>query len=263
MRDTLVVMTTYTDMKEFHAFQAIHYQMEDPGNHFLELRTEPNSGETELGLAHDDLMAMLGKMEDAVSFIEAENDGQDDDLIKLGFITDLNSEIDDIEDGPSFAQDWETIHDVIAWVEEVLSGPYTINEEIDEQPLEIKVNLSAWLTNPVQDWKDKLPYHQWRPEEEWMGSHDSWPWTEENWNETGEYTYWDWETGENYFFENIGWIVHINEEFGMQQPIDFLNGPDGAIIDIEETMPYLPDYTLGGLFPEMGRPDWLELLGYE
>jgi len=231
-----------------------------PGSEFLTLRTDPYSGETQLGLASVDLAVMLGKMEDAVDFIEAEGDPQDDDIIKIGDIDELNADIDDCEDCPSFIEEMETIHDLIAWIEEVISGPYFIDEMIDGQQVTLTVDLSVLFNDPIQDWKTKLPYYQWLPHEQWhheeligygaFPNDPAWP-----------YYYYDWEDSDyNAVFENIGWV----EVFEWNQTVEpaELTDPQGVPIDPEFVMPHFQDYEMGGLFPGMTRADWEAIFGY-
>ena len=49
----------------------------------------------------------------------------------------------------------------------------------------------------------------------------------------------------------------VNEDDILQ----FLDGEGGNVIDLEaERFPYMPDYTLGGLFPGQTRQDWIDLV---
>ena len=44
-------------------------------------------------------------------------------------------------------------------------------------------------------------------------------------------------------------------------PLEFLDGPGGNPIDLDVVrLPYFPDYTFSGLFPEADRQKWLDIM---
>ena len=57
--------------------------------------------------------------------------------------------------------------------------------------------------------------------------------------------------GEEQSFTNIVAYYEVEEDWNMGMPFEFLDGPLGD--PIVDEFPYFPDYTLGGLFPEMER----------
>jgi hypothetical protein len=244
------------------------------GSSFLTLRSGPYNGRQQLQQAGIDLGGTLVKLTDAVEFIRAEDDtaagGQDDDVIPLGWLTDLDEGIAGMSDAANFTSNWESIEDVLAWLEELRTGPYRFQETIvhevwDEDledwvevPMDIDVtlDLSVMLTNPVGDWKTKLPYHSWLAPETWIVREAGEPW----------YTATDPDSpyivsilDEPMVFTGIGVIEHIVVDADMGQTMVMLDGSGGDAIG-EGEFPYFPDYTFGGLFPGMDRPGWIELI---
>jgi len=230
-----------------------------PDSYFLTLWTVPWSGETAMDAAYTEIQTLLVKLEAAYVFIQAEGDDQDHDLITQMLLAELDEAILAMgEELPEFLGTWETIPDVIAWIEEILAGPYTIPVEIsDTETFDLTVNISALFLDPVEDWKTKLPYMDWLPVAEWA-------WYDET-VENGPYS-WDPETpyevlvnGDDMSFTNIGTYYVSEIEWDTSTPIVFLDGVDGEEIDGEFF--YFPDYTFGGLFPDMDRAGWLNLMG--
>ncbi|MFH1843305.1 MAG: hypothetical protein ABIF77_08845 [bacterium] len=258
--DTLVITRYNLAQIDSVLMEVVSYNVSTPSSAFLTLRTDPYSGRTALQNAGVDLGTMLARLEAALDFIRNENDPQDDDVIQLGFLTDVDSDIADCEDCPAFAEDWETIEDVIDWVQVVLAGPYTIDvEDGFGDPAELTVNLSVLLSAPVADWKTKLPYHQWAPADEWF-----------RFDEPQIYE-WDTSTSmpvcEDF---NEDWTCWTNIDYEVMRYIDqdfdgapvWFTDSQGTVLD-EEEFPYFPDYTFGGLFPGMTRQEMMDLMGIE
>ncbi|MCP4550002.1 MAG: hypothetical protein GY835_26385 [bacterium] len=225
-----------------------------PGSEFMTLWEDPYSGATELGLAHDDLLAMLTTMEAGIASIQGEGDDQDDDIIMIGDLEDLNAEIDPGEGDPDFMQDWTTINDVIDWIEDILQNEYNLVETIDGVPIDVVINLSAFFNTPVADFKTLLPYHETRPEEEWIETTEEEP---NMWARNPDYPYEFWDGDEVISYENIGYVRRYFERTEMSDlPVNFLDAPEGSVINVGEVLPYFPDYTLGGIYPDMTRELW-------
>jgi hypothetical protein len=150
---------------------------------------------------------------------------------------------------------------VINWVQVVLSGPYHLHEEIETDVyLDLTVDLSALLTDPVQDWKTKLPYHSWIASSLWIEGMTAPPWEEDwdpSWDPYCRSTCDGYECFETVNIDHIIWYDY--EERIDDSPVVLLNGPGGDIIDPNQEFPYFPDYTFGGLFPLMDRDAWLDI----
>ncbi len=114
-----------------------------------------------------------------------------------------------------------TVDQMLDEVSEYLSGPYTVDVMDD---ISMRINVSAIFENPIGDLKTKFPYMKWRNPSDWYTI------------ETDEWGY----------------------EYERYEPIDFTD-KQGKIID-EEEFPYFPDYTLGGLYPDMTRAKWIDYI---
>ena len=235
------------------------------GSDFLCLRSDVFSGETELVEAGNDLHTMLELLQDGLAAIRAEDDYQGDDIIKLGYLTDLDADVSGCTDCPTFAQSWQSIEDVIAWVQEVLSGPYRLQEEIDGQLVDVTIDLFAWLTNPPDDLKNLLPYHDWLPRDQWVERETYAGWTDyvysEYSNPEGEYNLW---TADGYIpFVGIEFVRFRFTEEEMANDFIYLTDESGTALE-DGDIPYFPDYTFGGLFPGLTTQQaWIDLLGLQ
>ncbi len=228
-----------------------------PGSYFLTLWTNPWSGENAMQTAYTELNTLLAKLETAYNFILAEEDDQSNDLISQILLAELDEAVLSIgDDLPDYIGTWETIPDVIAWIEEVLSGPYTIPVELNEtETFDLAINLSALFLNPVADWKTKLPYMEILDVEEWASFSETIVYGPYNWNPMSPYN--ASVNDEDMVFNSIGAYYIIESNWDTTTPLHFLDGPDGDVI--EEEFLYFPDYTFGGLFPDMDRDGWLTL----
>lgn len=267
MGDSLFTTTIRSADSAVLLMETLQHQLA-PGSDFLALRTtgggSPYNGDTQLGLAHEGLLDMLMELENAVAFIQAETDDQDDDIISIDMLAMLDAEIVECTDCP---EEWEDIQSVIDWIETLLTEPFEIPLDFgDRAPASIVIDISAFFGDPgmgvapaIPDWKAVLPYHAWRPAGEWVETDewDSW-WNPSN----GEVWIWDDEADEQLYFTDIDYVEQYYYEEYLNQPIDFLDGPGGDIIDMDVEMPHLPDYMFGGIFPEMDRQDWEALLGW-
>jgi hypothetical protein len=206
--------------------------------------------------AYDDLKTVRDKLEQAVAAIRAEEDGQEDDIVKIANLVDLDEEIDEARDKPRFAENFTTVEDVLEWVETVMTGTYHVSEEGDHGDVEIDVNLSALFTNAPSNWTEFLPYYRFKPREDWIDwEMDYWGWPA---NPEHEYCYDDVD-GVEHCRDGIG-FVEYRDYYAEIDPIELLDGPDGDPIDLDdEKIPYFEDYTFGGLFPDSDRQSWLDL----
>jgi len=239
----------HNDSLLFHVMQ---YNYENRQS-FLKFRAgnTPNS-------VKSDLEDILADLQNSVDYISNETDAQEDDIIPIDFIEELNEDIEDFgPNDPNFTQNWETIDDVIDWVESILDGPYTFNEDVDDDGVdeEVTVNLSRLFNPGLNNLKNYVPYHNWLPEDEWVHE-DVWEYW---WHDYDGY-YCFWCNGEWIEIYDVDYIHEMDYDCWVE-PIEFLDD-NGEPIDIdEEDMPYFPDYTLNGIFPGMDRDKWLELFG--
>ncbi len=208
----------------------------------------------------NDLNQILLDLQNIVDYVTTETDDQSDDIIQYDFIVEMNEEIGEIdEDDPNFVQDWQTVDDVIDWVSLLITGPVTFIEDLDDDGVdeELTIDLSRLFAPGIDVMKNYLPYHQWLPESEWIVEVLDYQWDTEVMG--GTYTILC--NGEWIVIENVNhYYAEYYEEY--VEPIEFLDGLGGNVIDEEEEFLYLPDYTLNGLFPNMDRNQWIDLFDF-
>jgi hypothetical protein len=195
----------------------------------------------------NDLTAFLQDLENSVTSITSETDDQTNDIIKLSYITDLNTELAIQQTGiPNFTQSWTSITAIIQWFKSLLSSPYTFNEPILPQPLQI--DMSKLFSPGLPNLKIKLPYHRWMPEQMWITVDTV---SEVMPNFGAPFGFWMEPQG-MITVQNVDFVSMTFYTYENAGPVEFLNGPNGSVIG-EEEPPYLPDYTFNGLFPGMTR----------
>jgi acyl-coenzyme A thioesterase PaaI-like protein len=239
----------------------LHHNIENRDG-FLTLR----GGGTPMRNAGLDLVGTVGKLEASVNFIRniRPDNHNPDHLLKLTDLTDLDSELRG-PNNPNFAQNINTVEDVLAFVRNFVSGPMTFTEELGPQNQEYTwtMNVSRLFNPAVSDWKDLLPLYEWHL-------------PQGNWVELDRFMDWSWDAGggstwqrvyhdgvcQNVQFQNIGTVHTHYRSYDLitMSDILWLVNPVGEAIDPNVTLPYFPDYTFNGLFPGMNRSDWEELI---
>ena len=232
------------------------------GSHFLTLWTDPWSGQDALSASHAEMQALLSKLEAAYDFIQAEQDDQDYDLIDQMMLAELDNAIYEMGgELPEHMGTWETLPDVIDWVRTLTTGPYTFPVELeDDETFDLTVDISAFFLNPVTDWKTKLPYMEWLDFAEYASYDETVSHGPYIWNP--DYPYTAVVNGEDVEFADVVSYTEVDIYWDSEDPIVLLDGPDGNPIADGDFL-YLPDYTLGGLFPNMARADWMTLMGID
>ncbi len=237
--DTLY-MNTYRkmDVSDSLLFSVLKYNLNR--NAFMKIRSGKDPA-----VIRTKFLSIISDMEAAKNYIEAETDNQDDDLIKLSDIININDDISDVDpEDPQFMQDWHDLQDVFDWVRDVMDNSFSITENGET----FEINISAFYSGAMNDMKLFLPLHEWKAENEWLERHLDWDW--EYLNPNGDQTY-DFEmNGESVHLTGILMIVEreFEDEF---VPMNFVDNIGNKISD--DVMPYFPDYTFGGLFPDMTR----------
>lgn len=264
--DTLNIyfMYNYVQAVSDSVFVAVAHHNLENRNGFLTLR----GGGDLLELAHQDLLGMIGKLEGSVDFIKNVRAGEtEQNVIKLADLTGLESGLGD-PNSPNFARDFQTIEDVLAWARDFTGGPVQFTENLGptQTPFSWTMDMSAMFDSPVSDCKELLPYHRWNlPAGPWISADVEWLWEWENtggWPVDWYYVYYEGECRYPTFYD-IAYIREYGYSFylGMEGFIELLDGPNGNVINLEtERLPYFPDYTINGLFPDMTRTRWLELI---
>ena len=84
-------------------------------------------------------------------------------------------------------------------------------------------------------------------------------WPTQPWPPGEEYCYYDPCNDQWHCRSDLAAIVHVSMQHDME-PIELLDAPEGNSIDLDvEKVPYFPDYTFGGLFPNADRTTWLNV----
>jgi hypothetical protein len=209
-----------------------------------------------MSAAFDDVSAARDLIAAAVTAIHAESDDQTDDIVKIVNLTDIDSDIATANDKPNFATNFTTIEDVLGWVGQVLTGPYDVDEDGSSGPIQFTVDLSTFFHAAPTDWKALLPYHTFKDPDTWLSDDLKSQYDEAVTPGTPWYLYYcdgTWEM-------RVDVAEYHHEERDVSaDPVEFTNEL-GMPIDLGTAkIPYLPDYTLGGLFPGADRDKWLEI----
>jgi hypothetical protein len=232
---------------------------------FLRLR----DGAGSMQAARQDLLGTLDKLDASVHFIRnIRQNENEENVIKLTDLTDLDSDINPLDpDVPNFAKNFDKVEDVVDFVRSLLSGTVEFTEELGPNRVSFtwQMNLGGWLNSPVTDLKSLLPYHRFMlPSGAWINVSQVMNSNYDNMGATWENYVLNNDVCEWVVLSNIGIVSYydINRDIDIDSFIELLDGPNGNVID-PQTMrfPYLPDYTLNDLFPDMSSRDrWLSLV---
>ncbi|OGJ85947.1 MAG: hypothetical protein A2268_03475 [Candidatus Raymondbacteria bacterium RifOxyA12_full_50_37] len=206
----------------------VQYMLEDDPD-FLTLRS---NGAAQLGSALQDLKSAITSAKLSIASIRAETDDQYNDGLKITDIQEGDLDISSGDDKPNFLSGVTTIEGLLNKVTEIISGPFTFIEDFDGDAstadASLTVNLSALYNNPIQDLRSLLPLHAWRPDSEWI--------------ETTKDTIWQ------------DTVLEVIKEKTSFMPIDLIDGAGEPISIDDDSLVYkiqMPDWTFGGLFPNM------------
>jgi len=287
--DTLFINHIYNNEEFGNITSNLYkYNLQRPG--FLTIKSNNHTK------AYADYLAVPALIKSAIAYIKNEGDSQNNDLIpKLnldsisGNMAEMPQKLIDQGFSVAFANNFKTPESFMDFITAVLSGPYTINETIDSFNVQITVNLSKFFTDPMQDLRTYMPKYKFR--EDGKMAERIMPSTPVS------FTY---RPGSLFTINNdsnIINIISINPSFidsivesspdkkivYLNTPFKFESSKDTVIISIpydlvnesNEVIPYntiqnliknktfLPvfnDYTFNGIFPEMTRQKWLDLI---
>lgn len=270
-----------------HMARVAKYNLEREG--FMTIR----EGKGYHSLVKQDLLAVPARIKSGLTYIRAETDAQDRDIIKISDLGNADVDLSDvrtqmIEDGVSaeLADNFRSPEAIADFVTELLSGPYTFNETVDSVTINITVDLSAWFDNPVNDLRTLLPTFTWSAESEWVVEET------EEWGGSistvanSSFRVWDEddvvdidqslidsvvtdEWGAREVFLNTTYThtaqidsmlyivpIRLTDDAGEVIPFEDID----SLIQAETFFPYFDDYTVNGLFPGMTRQKWLDLV---
>lgn len=237
--------------------RVLHHNFENRGA-FLSLRDDGQS----LRKAQQDLVGVMDRLDGAVTFIRNRPNESEQNVIKLADLTDLDAGLGG-PSVPNFAKNWSRVEDVLAFVREVLSGPVTFTEDIGPSRTSYTwtMNLSVMFTRPVADWNDLLPLHEWNlPAGPWIARNRRLAYSFPTGN--GYYGFYAWNGSfcDWVEFSNVGTVEIYRTQWEMYPDALQLVDPTGMPIDPNLEFPYFLDYSFNGLFPEMNRSAWINLM---
>ncbi|MEE9269925.1 MAG: hypothetical protein V3V49_06655 [Candidatus Krumholzibacteria bacterium] len=232
---------------------------------FLTLR---DSGKS-MREAHQNFLMTVNKLDASANFIRnVRQNENEENVVKLADLTDLDSELDPTDpDIPNFAKDFNRVEDVLDFVRDLLNGPVDFSEQLGANDITFSwtMNLNAWFTAPVTDWKALLPYYRFViPAGNWIDVNQTLVFEYDNggFGWTGFVLVDDFCTYTT--IPNIGIVRQYSRRYDVDDGsiLELLDGPGGNVIDVNlERFPYFPDYTFNGLFPDMDTRDrWLTLV---
>jgi hypothetical protein len=245
-------------------------------------------------MVKNDLLAVPLAVKTGIAYIRAETDGQTDDIIKISDIMNADRDLVDvpqqmIDDGvsPALANKFRTPESIADFVTELLSKPYTFDETTtDGTRINITVNLTAMLDNAVYNLRTLFPKYEWLPESEWVIRTEDYAST---WSRSSRMVYVypedslaipasaidSIDSSDDYYYR-----VYLKSLYAYETSIDssiaifpfcLVDGSGNKIkfddipdmVDAKTFFPYFNDYTMGGIFPEMTRQKWLDLIYQE
>ena len=215
---------------------------------------------------------------------------------------DFSGEMRDEGFSASFAENFSSIDKLMDFVNSLLSGPYTFDDVVDGKQVTITVNLPAYYSNPVADLRDLLPHYTWTSETEWAKL-DTSMWGGQYYSRRTVYNqaesrydtlYYinvyeynetevriadnlidsvvtsEWGDKKYYINHPIHYSVNIDSTYyfdGLRLTDEnnqiISNEQIEELIDNKMFFPYFDDYTFNGLFPDMTRAKWLDLIWSE
>jgi hypothetical protein len=192
------------------------------------------------------LLNFLYDIENSYSYITSETDDQNNDLIKQFNIIDLNAQVTYLNESGTINHTFINITDLINWLKSTINGTSFQITKYDEfgVPIIFSVNIGSLFNPGIADMKTLIPYNRWKDPATWKHE-ELW----DSWIDLAYGTYYDEDTQTNY---NNVYYISYDYYFNHAEPLNFLNGPGGAVINPDEDI-YLPDYTMHGLFPGMTR----------
>ncbi len=242
---------------------AVAYHNLENRQAFLTLR----KGGGVLATAQQDLLSTLDKLDASVDFIRNIRDPEtEENIIKLTDLTDIDASIND-PDVPNFAKGFSTVEDVFVFIKTLITEPVQFTENLGPNQIEFSwtMNIDALFSTPISDFKELLPYHKWNlPSGNWIGSREFTVGEFAPGNNEWQGNVWEGSYCTYRFFQNIEWVrtYERRDSLVLEDPLQFLDGDNGNVIDIYTVeVPYFPDYTMHGVFPDMVTRDrWVSLV---
>ena len=215
---------------------------------FMKVRDNKDHGKAVIA----GLKGVTTKLIAADNFIRNTRTNNGTSIIKLSALTDVDNDLfnDGGTDRPNFAKDWNSLSDIIEFLDKLMTEQVDFAEEADDgTAINISLNIPSFF-NGISDIRALLPRHEWSSED-WISVDDN---EIHEWHHGGQFTAW-WNDSVQY--DSVNYVIKQYVQYEIE-PLHFVDDA-GQEINPDETMPYFNDYTFGGLFPGMTRAKWLEL----
>jgi len=195
-------------------------QLLSSGSSFLTLNPW---GQVSMQGVSSNLRTSLTKLTSAINEINAETHDQSHDIIKISDLNSANSSL--ANNGSSY----NSITSVIDTIAKVLNGPYVFTKD----SVSVTINFTAIFDHPIQDLKTKFPRYTWINPSQWRTLD----------------TMFAYSSGIDGIYNGID----TSYDTTMAIPVMFqdANGVNISWDSLTFDKMYFPDYTFGGLFPNL------------
>jgi hypothetical protein len=237
----------------------------------------------------ENLVAAPLLIKSAISSIRNETGPQQYDLVKISNILSIDEDMvnnpqDLIDRGitPALANKFRSPESLLDFITEILSGPVTFDETVDSTHVVLKVDICSFLDHPVTDLRTLLPRYRWVDESQWAsGGKESYR-SVNLWSSSTFYTYDSNDSvaipssqfdsvvlytyGERRYYLKQPYVAQINIDstwsFDPLRLVDANNADMNidSLVKANAFFPYFGDYTFDGVFPDMTRQKWLDLI---
>jgi hypothetical protein len=237
----------------------------------------------------ENLVAAPLLIKSAITSIRNETGAQKYDLVKISNILNIDQDMvnnpqDLIDKGitPALANKFRSPESLLDFITEILSGPVSFDETIDSAHVVLKVDISSFLDHPVTDLRTLLPRYRWVAESQWVsGGKESYR-NVNLWSSSMFYTYDSNDSvaipgsqidsivldmyGDKKYYLKQPYVAQINMDSTWSlDPLRLVdaNNTDmniDSLVTAKTFFPYFDDYTFDGVFPDMSRQKWLDLI---
>jgi hypothetical protein len=280
--DTLIQCSKdYVSSSDLYMVRMMQYNLQRQG--FLTIRSA-NQGKIKA-----DLLAAPALIKTGITSIRNETGSQQYDIVKISNILDMDKDMVNnaqnlINEGvsPALAAKFSSPESLMDFITQLLSGPYSFDETIDSAHIALTVNISAFFDHPVSDLRSLLPKYRWLDESQWVSGEEDFRYVSTMPSNT-VVTYQGNDTVvipssqidsivPNAFGNIVYYLkqpykaaVTIDSTWSLNNPLRLMDGNNAdmnvdSLTKAKSFFPYFTDYTFDGIFPDMTRQKWLDLI---
>jgi hypothetical protein len=224
-----------------------------------------------------------------ITSIRNETGAQQYDLVKVSNILSMdkdmvNSAQDLIDKGvtPALANKFRSPESLMDFITEILNGPYALDETIDSTHVALTVNISSFLDHPVTDLRSLFPKYRWIDESQWASNgKESYrsvdPWTSRTFYANDNQDSVDIPSskidsvvstpyGSTIYYLKLPYQAEITIDSSWSlDPLRLVDANSSdmnidSLVKAKTFFPYFADYTFDGVFPDMTRQKWIDLI---